>query len=154
MSATLSLRGQGVYSSEYGQVLEEPVMHLAQVLRDYNHYFELQFIPERDRTFGDKPYRIVDNTPGLKANIVRYITVEEMRNPAKVLADIFRGDLRHHSPDEILQSMDLEDRAARLLQLKQREEQALEDEELVAFYLAGGRDGRHYLRYGQHKIER
>lgn len=151
---SLQLRGQGVYSAEHGQVLEEPVMHLAQILRDYNQYFELQFIPERDRAAGDKPYRIVDNSPSSKAYIVRYITVEEMRQPAKVLADIFRGDLRFHTSAEILRDMDLEDRAAKLLQLKQREEQALEDEDIVAFHLAGGRDGRHYLRYGEHKIER
>ena len=155
MSSQFALSGGGVYSAEHGQILEAPVMRLAEILKDYNQYFELQFIPANTAASSDgKPFRVVDNTPGSPRYVVRYITEQEMRNPQQVLADIWAGDLRYHSPDAILDDMDLKDRAARLMQLKRDEETAAENEEILAFYLSGGRDGRHYLNYNGHKIGR
>ena len=149
----MSLGGAGAYSAEHGQVLDGNAMRFAQVVADYNHNFRLEFIPERERN-GEAPYRIVDTTPGLPQNVVRYVSHEQMQQPQKVLAEIFKGDLRHHSANSILTDMELEDAAARLMNLKLQEEKALESEELVAFYLEGGKDGKHYLNYNGHKIER
>ena len=150
---TLSLGGLGVYSSEHGQVLDSNAMRVAQILNDYNPNFSLEFIPEKDRA-GEAPYRVVDRTPAFKPNVVRYITHEEMKTPQKILAAIWKGDQRHHSAESIINDMELEDRAARMLDLKRQEEAALENEEILAFYIGGGRDRRHYLRDGKHKIER
>lgn len=149
----MALGGAGAYSVEHGQVLDGNAMRFAQIIADYNHNFSLEFIPERD-SGGEAPYRVVDSTPGLPRNVVRYVSHEEMRQPHKVLAAIFKGDLRHHSADSILSDMELEETAARLLNLKLQEEHALESEELVEFHLTGGRDKKHYLRHGGHKIAR
>lgn len=149
----LALGSAGAYSSEYGQVLDSNAMRFAQIINDYNPYFHLQFIPERERS-GEAPYRVVNQTPGMQPYVVRYVTHEEMKNPQKVLAAIWKGDLAHHSADSILTEMELEETAARLLQLKQQEEKALEDEEILAFHLSGGRERKHYLNYNGHKIAR
>ena len=149
----LALGSAGVYSPEHGQVLDGNAMRLAQILADYNEYFQLEFIPERDRS-GEAPYRVVNTTPGIPKTVVRYITHEEMSTPHKVLAAIWAGDAGRRDANDILLEMELEETAARMLQLKQQEEKALEAEELVAFYISGGRDRRHYLRFGEHRIVR
>ena len=149
----LALGSAGVYSPEHGQVLDGNAMRLAQILADYNEHFRLEFIPERDRS-GEAPYRVVNTTPGIPMTVVRYITHEEMSTPHKVLAAIWAGDAGRRDANDILLEMELEETAARMLQLKQQEEKALEAEELVAFYISGGRDRRHYLRFGEHRIVR
>lgn len=151
--SSMMLGGAGVYSTEHGQVLDGNAMRFAQIIADYNPNFSLEFIPERDSS-GEKPYRIVDSTPGFKQNVVRYITHEEMRQPQKVLAAIFKGDQRHHSAESILNDIELEERAAKLLDLKRREDEAAEHEDLVAFHLSGGIERKHYLRHNGHKIAR
>lgn len=151
--SNISLGAAGVYSSEHGQILDANAIRFAQIINDYNPYFSLEFIPERERN-GEAAYRVIDRTPAFKPNVVRYVTHEEMQQPQKVLAAIWKGDQRYHSAESILNDMDLESRAARLLELKKQEEAALENEEIVAFYIGGGRDKRHYLRHGKHKIER
>ena len=149
----LALGSAGVYSPEYGQVLDGNAMRFAQILADYNPYFQLEFIPERERG-GEAPYRVVNRTPGIPQTVVRYITHEEMSAPQKVLAAIWAGDAGRRDANDILLEMELEETAARMLQLKQQEEKALEAEELVAFYVSGGRDRKHYLNFNGHKIER
>ena len=151
--STMSLGGAGVYSTEHGQVLDGNAMRFAQIINDYDPYFRLEFIPERDRN-GEAPYRVVNTNPQFPQYVVRYISHEEMQHPHKVLAAIWKGDLNKHSADSILTEMELEESAARLLQLKQQEESALEAEELVEFYARGGRDRKHYLNFNGHKIER
>lgn len=153
LSSSFALSGGGVYSQEHGQALDGGAMRLAEVLHDYNPYFELQFIPERDRT-GEAPYRVVNNTPGIARHVVRYVTGPEMSVPHKVLAEIFKGDLSKHSMDSILDEIELEERAAKLMQLKAQKDRAEEDEELLAFHISGGREKKHYLRYNGQTIER
>lgn len=148
-----SIGGAGTYSSEHGQILDGNAMRFAQIINDYNPYFSLEFIPEMQRN-GEAPYRIVDRTPTFAPNVVRYVTHEEMQRPEKVLTAIWKGDQRHHSAESILNDIELEDKARRLLDLKKQEEFALEQEELMAFAVGGGRDRKHYLRIGKHKIER
>ena len=149
----LALGSAGVYSPEHGQVLDGNAMRLAQILADYNEHFRLEFIPERDRS-GEAPYRVVNTTPGIPMTVVRYITHEEMSAPHKVLAAIWAGDAGRRDANDILLEMELEETAARMLQLKQQEEKALEAEELVAFYISGGRDRKHYLNFNGHRIVR
>lgn len=154
MSNHFAMSGGGVYSVEHGQVLDAHVMRFAEVLHDYNEYFELQFVPANAEDALSKPYRVVDNTPGIARNVVRYMTHQEMHQPAQVLAEIWKGDLRYHSAATILSDMEIEESARKLMDLKKQEEKAQEDEDLVAFYLEGGKDGRHYLNYNGHKIAR
>lgn len=153
-NAHIQLGGGGVYSTEHGQILDGNAMRLAEVLHDYNHYFSLEYIPSKDQEFGDRPYRIVDSTPGMRQNVVRYVTHAEMLNPEKVIADIWRGDLRKHSPHAIISDMEFEEEAARVLKLKEQEEQAAEMEDRIVFNLTGGRDHKHYLRSGGQTISR
>src|SRR5690606_29973784 len=135
-----ALRNGDVYSVEYGQVLESHVRRFAEILHDYNPNFELQFIPANQADPYSKPYRIIYRTPGLPMSVVRYVSHEEMKEPHRVLAAIWKGDLRYHTADEIFTEMELEERAKKLMDLKAQEERAQEDEELLAFYLSGGRD--------------
>ena len=149
-----AMSGGGVYSVEHGQVLDSHVMRFAEILHDYNSNFELQFIPANAEDAINKPYRVVDNTPGVPRSVVRYMTHQEMYNPSKVLAEIWEGDFRYHSPDAIIDKLELEEKARKLMDLKKQEEKALEDEEILAFYMAGGREGKHYLNYNGEKIAR
>lgn len=151
----LNLRGAGIYSAEHGQVLDGNATRLAEILHDYDQAFELQFIPANAGAGTlDKPYRVVDNTNGMRPSIVGYYTHAEMLEPHKILARIVAGDTKHQSIDDILARAEAEEAAKRLFRYKERQEALAEAADLVAFRVSGGRNKLHTTKHAGVKIGR
>jgi hypothetical protein len=137
------------WNSELGAFISDEHVHLAGVLHDYNHYFELQFIPPKDRDATDaKPWRIVDNTPGTKSYVMRWLSDEEMKNTNAILAWIFEGDLSKHRIADVFDKIQARERADELLKLKKKEEE-LEDIAEFGAFVFGDRSPNFMRHNGQ-----
>lgn len=142
-----------VWESSRGEFVSSAHQRLAEVLHDYNPVLSLAYIPAHDRSAGDtKPFAIIEDRPGFEPVIIRYLTEEQLRDPKAVLAWVFEGDLaRHGGARGLLRRMELEDRAARLLTLKRREDELADQREFSCFVLTGGREHKNYYRLGKDK---
>jgi len=137
-----------VWNSERREFISQQHMDLATIIHDYNPYFSLVYVPENDRDASDtKPFAILDSTPGNPPYIMRYLSELEMLNPKEIIAWIYMGDQKHHSAQEIVQRMELEEMAERALQLKRNEEELLDQAEMTATILSGGRDHKNFYRH-------
>lgn len=141
------------YSQEYGEFLSSKASRLAEVLRDYNPYLELQFIPSSKRDDTDThPFAIRDKSPwrlGLDGQgyIVRHISERELDRPEEILTWLFEGDLSKHGVSDIQARETARKAADELLKLKRDQDIAAERQELVAALVAGGRDKKNTFRH-------
>lgn len=145
----------GNYDSQFGEFVSDDHVRLAKVLSDYRPGLSLVYIPKHDRlTANDnqKPWAIEDNNPLLGRHIIRYLTEDEMKNPAAVLAWIFDGDLSKHRPVDIMDRIENEERAQKLLQLKKQEDELEDIADHMAFYLTGGRNKLNYIRHDKNTM--
>lgn len=125
-------RSAGVWNSERGEFISDDHAKLADALADYNRGFSLVYIPEKERSAEDtKPFAIL-HTPSdtTKAPyIMRYLTAVEMRDPAAVLGWVFANDLSKN-PNR-LQQIEAEDRARKVMEARQQEDDLLERADLA-----------------------
>lgn len=131
------------YSDLYGEFLSSTAARLQEILQDYNPNLELVFIPSSKRDDSDtKPFAIRDTTPGKPANIVRHFSEAEVKEPHKILAWLFAGDLTKHSPDAVFDRIMLEKKSAELFQSRRDADIAEERQELIASLSTGGLYGK------------
>lgn len=146
-----------VYNPDLGEFVREDHMHLAQVLKDFKPTYNLVYIPVKDRTTPEeqqKPWAILDKPDNLPEYVVRYLSESEMKEPHKVLAWLFDGDIVRHGADNILRRIEAEDNAKKLLDLK-RQEDDLEDRlDHIEFLASGGRNKLHTVTHNGKKFER
>lgn len=141
------------YSQEFGEFLSSKAARLAEVLRDYNPYLELCFIPSSKRDDTDtRPFAIRDNSPwrlvGGEGYIVRHLTEAEVDRPNEVLQWLFEGDLSKHGVSEIVARAQAKEAAEKLVGLKREQDIAAERQELAAALVTGGRDKKNFYRHG------
>lgn len=141
------------YSQEFGEFLSSKAARLAEVLRDYNPYLELVFIPSSKRGDTDtRPFAIRDNSPwrlvGGEGYIVRHLTIEEADRPTEVLQWLFEGDLSKHGVSEIMARSQAKEAAEKLMNLKREQDIAEERKDLAEALLVGGRDKKNFFRHG------
>lgn len=136
------------YSPEHGEFLSSHAARLQAVLKDYNPYLELVFVPTNKRDATDThPYAIRDNSPWRRGYIVKRITEQEMGNPEKILAWLFEGDLSKHSLNEIMNRELAEKAANELLRMKREQDIAEERRELSEQIIKGGRYKKSVYRH-------
>lgn len=136
------------YSPEHGAFLSARAARLQEILRDYNPYLSLVFIPAANRDATDThPYGILDSSPWVEPYIIRHFTELEIDDPAKILAWLFEGDLSKHSPVDVMTRQRLAEEAAQLVDLRRQEDARLERQELTAALIGGGRDSKHFYRH-------
>lgn len=136
----------GVWDSESGEFLNSDHQRLAEILKDYNPYMSLVWIPTKNRDDTDtKPYAILSEIPGKPRHIVRYLSEMEMRNPAEVLAWVFEGDVTRHRPEDIISRIESRERAQKLMDLKKQQEDAEARMDFVAF--AASDRSPNYMRH-------
>lgn len=136
----------GVWDSEAGAFISADHQRLAEVLHDYDPSLSLVWIPPKNRDATDtKPFAIMGNKPGFGTHIIRFLSEQEMKNPAEVLAWVFQGDTSKHRPGDILRSMEARDRAKQLLAMKE-EMEAREDAMQFIEYAASDRSP-HFMRH-------
>jgi hypothetical protein len=132
-------------------------MHLAQVLKDLKPTYNLVYIPVKDRTTPEekqKPWAILDRPDNLPEYVVRYISEEEMKQPHKVLAWLFDGDIVRHGAENVLKRIEAEENAKKLLNFKRQEEELEDRIDYADFLFTGGRDKKHTITHNGKKFER
>lgn len=150
----MGITGKGlVYNSSVQTFLSSTHEHVARILKDYNPYFDLVFIPEAQRGAVGKPYAIVDRSPDIGEHIVRFLSEADMADPAGVLTWVFDGDMRRQRPASIFETIELREKAERMLQIKEWEEAGQVRQDQTHFLLSGGRDRKHTVRFNGKKLE-
>ena len=132
-------------------------MHLAQVLKDLKPTYNLVYVPVKDRTTPEekqKPWAILDRPDNLPEYVVRYISEEEMKQPHKVLAWLFDGDIVRHGAENVLKRIEAEENAKKLLDFKRQEEELEDRIDYADFLFTGGRDKKHLITHNGKKFER
>lgn len=135
------------YSQEHKQFLPAKAARLAEILRDYNPYLELQFIPDNQRDGVTAPFRIWDNSPWRGGYPVKSLSAAEIEEPEKILAWLFQGDLSKRGLSDIMNDEEARQVADALVQAKRDEDIAAERQELAAEILKGGRYGKSVYRH-------
>ena len=146
-----------VYNPDLGEFVREDHMHLAQVLKDLKPTYNLVYIPVKDRTTPEekqKPWAILDRPDNLHEYVVRYISEEEMKQPHKVLAWLFDGDIVRHGAENVLKRIEAEENAKKLLNFKRQEEELEDRIDYADFLFTGGRDKKHTITHNGKKFER
>lgn len=141
-----------VYSKEHGEFLPSKAARLAEILRDYNPYLELRFIPSSKRDDTDThPFAIWDSSPwrsrGGEGYPVRHLTEREMEDPQEILRWLFEGDLSKHGVNEVMARQQAREMSEKILRAKREAEIAEERQELSAAIMVGGRDRKHYFKH-------
>jgi hypothetical protein len=146
-----------VYNPDLGEFVREDHMHLAQVLKDLKPTYNLVYIPVKDRTTPEekqKPWAILDRPDNLSEYVVRYLSEEEMKQPHKVLAWLFDGDIVRHGAENVLKRIEAEENAKKLLDFKRQEEELEDRIDYADFLFTGGRDKKHTISHNGKKFER
>jgi hypothetical protein len=146
-----------VYNPDLGEFVREDHMHLAQVLKDLKPTYNLVYIPVKDRTTPEekqKPWAILDWPDNLPEYVVRYLSEEEMKQPHKVLAWLFDGDIVRHGAENVLKRIEAEENAKKLLDFKRQEEELEDRIDYADFLFTGGRDKKHTISHNGKKFER
>lgn len=143
----------GVWHPKYGQFISDNHRRLAELIHDYNEAFSLVFIPENARQGEQFPFAIVQEMQNAQPVIIRYLDEAMLREPEKVLAWLWEGDLRRQRPVDLIDRMDLQDAAQHMLIQKQRREEREEQNRMAAFLASGGRNRLHTVKHNGKKFE-
>lgn len=146
-----------VFNSDLGEFVREDHVHFAQILKDLKPTYNLVYIPVKDRTTPEekqKPWAILDKPDNMPEYIVRYMSEEDMKQPHKIIAWLFEGDVVRHGADNILKRIEMEENAKKLMELKRQEDELEDRIEFGAFIMSGGRDKLHTVRHDGKKFER
>ena len=146
-----------VYNPDLKEFVREDHMHLAQILKDFKPTYNLVYIPQKDRSTPEeklKPWAILDKPDNLPEYVVRYLSEDEMKEPHKVLAWLFDGDIVRHGAENVLRRIEAEEQAKKLMELKRQEDELEDRIEIAEFFVTGGRDKKHTFTYNGKKFNR
>jgi len=113
--------------TENGEWVNEDFQRLAEIVKDYDEYLELRWIPPGQReTDADKknPYCIIDT----RSNYI-VLFASERDTPESILARLFQSDNKHGS---VLDRIDAENAAKEAFRLKEK----MDEEELKKDFVA------------------
>lgn len=114
-------------ATDGGRWVDENFARLAEIIKDYDEYLELRWIPPGQReTDAEKknPYCIVDT----RSNYI-VMFASERDTPQTILARLWSADNKHGS---VLERVDAENAAAEAFRLKER----MDDEEMKKDFVA------------------
>jgi len=156
MFSTLGQSAQ-VFNSDLGEFIREDHARFAEILQDFKPTYSLVYIPQKDRKTPEekqKPWAIVDRPDNVQEYVVRFLSEEEMKEPHKILAWLFDGDIVRHGAENVLKRIEAEETAKKLLELKRQEDELEDRIEFGAFIATGGRDKKHTFTHNGRKFER
>lgn len=152
---TISAFGAGTWSSEHGEFISDAHRRLAELVNQYNPNLHVAHIPRAKQDEMEKyPFAIIEIRQGFEPVVIRYLTEVAMQDPASVLAWIFEGDVIRHGGKEVLNRIELRERAERMTKLALWKEQAEDREQELAFMVSGGRNKLHTIKHNGKKFER
>ena len=144
----------GTWDAQLGEFVNGDHQRLQEALNEYDQgRYSLLYIPARDRvTQQDRrtPWAIKErNSRSGEEYIIRYMTEEDMRQPAKILAWVAAGDLLRNRPQDVLARIELEEAAEReLKRLGDRDAEAMKLD-MAAFLARGGREKKERVQLGR-----
>ena len=156
MFSTLGQSAQ-VYNSDLGEFVRDDHVRFAQILQDLKPTYSLVYVPQKDRSTPEeqqKPWAIIDKPDNMREYVVRFLSEEEMKEPHKILAWLFEGDITRHGANNVLKRIEAEENAKQLMELKRQEDELEDRLELGAFFATGGRDKLHTFTHNGKKFER
>lgn len=139
----------GTYDPELGEFISDTHVHLAAIIHDYKPTLSLVYIPKKDQTGFEKPWAIVERDFRFGEHIIRYLSSEEMKNPAAILAWLFEGDQDKQGTRTVLERIENQVRAQQLLDLKKRQDELDDEIDHLDFYLSGGRNKLHTIQHAK-----
>ena len=77
-----------------------------------------------------------------------------MKNPHKIIAWLFEGDVVSHGAENVLRRIEAEENAKKLMDLKRQEDELEDRIEYGAFLMSGGRNKLHTVKHDGKKFER
>ena len=114
--------------SKEGYWIDENYARLAEVVKDYDPWLELRWIPTDKRTRDDKkPYVIVDTRTETTV-----FFANELDTPAQILAKLFQGDV---TKGDVLAELDANNKAVKALELKKQMDEMEEAHDLAGFLI-------------------
>lgn len=146
-----------MYNSDLKEFVREDHIHFAQILKDLKPTYSLVYVPVKDRTTPEekqKPWAIVDNPDNLPEYVVRYLSEEDMKQPHKIIAWLFDGDVVRHGAENILKRIESEESAKKLMDFKRQEDELEDRIEYGSFLMSGGRNKLHTITHEGKKFER
>lgn len=146
-----------VYNAELGEFVSDDHQRFAEVLKDLKPTYNLVYIPQKDRTTPqdhEKPWAILDKPDNQREYIVRTMSDAEMKEPHKILAWLFDGDIVRHGAENVLKRIEAEENAKQLMELKRQEDDYEDRIEMIEFLASGGRNKKHTITHNGKKFER
>jgi len=146
-----------IYNSDLGEFVNDDHVRFAQVLKDLKPTYSLVYIPEKQRTTPEeklKPWAIVDKPENLPEYAVRFMSDEDMKQPHKILAWLFDGDVVRHGAENVLKRIEAEENAKELLKYKRQEDELEDRIDKIEFLASGGRNKLHTVTHNGKKFER
>jgi hypothetical protein len=138
------------WNSDLNEFISDSHAHLAAILHDYKPTFSLVYIPKNARSASDtKPWAILDSPDNLPEHIIRYLSDEDMKDPAAILKWVFLGDLARHGNKNVMARMEAEQAAEDLLNFKRQEEELEDRIDHMAFLVSGGRERKNRVQIGR-----
>lgn len=155
---TISL-GQSaqIWNSDLNEFVSDDHVHMADVLQDLKPTYSLVYIPKNQRVDEQekkKPWAIVDKPENLPEYVVRFLSDEDMKDPYKIIAWLFDGDVVRHGAENILKRIEAEDNAKKLLESKKEIDDMEDRIDHIEFLASGGRDKKHTITHNGKKFER
>jgi hypothetical protein len=120
-----------------GHIVTAKALRVVEIIRDYDHHLEVEWIPPEHRLPGDDAIRIVDTTKrGLARMVMSFKDEGEFtaQDGRAVLERLFLADHERGNP---MRRMEAHNDAARVLALKREREQYEEGLDLMRHALAG-----------------
>lgn len=129
--------------TESGHWVSEKYERLARVVKDYDPWLELRWIPPENRTSEDtKPYAVYDT----KNNYIVF-RASELDTPEGILSRLWSGDLTKHNPLAQLESMEA---AQKAMELKEQWDKMEEANDLAAFFY---QSPKNYIKHNGKKFD-
>jgi hypothetical protein len=146
-----------VYNSELKEFVSSDHQHFAEILQELKPTYSLVYIPKSARTAPEddaKPWAILDKPENQREYIVRTMSDAEMKEPHKILAWLFDGDIVRHGAENVFKRIEAEENAKKLLELRKQEDDLEDRIEMIEFLASGGRGKKHTITHNGKKFER
>lgn len=130
---------------ESGHFVSENQRRVAEILSDYDHNLQLQWIPPVERGSEDFAFRVVDITPGRNP----YVVTVSHECDERLLGKVIAADGKHGNQ---LDALEAHNAALELLATKKRQEAQMEMHEMAASIIRSPKDTYKHMgiNFGAH----
>ena len=131
------------FDKESGYILHAQHQRIAEIIKDYNPELELVWIPPDRRDPEDvKPFAVVHNQKDGSQYPVMFLSEDEMDH--RVLKRIFLSDMTKARPQDVMNEIEAEEAAKRIMAAKEQEDIAAEKRDFAMSLLRSNKNWYHH----------